>query len=151
MNGTATDWLVFRLGGQRWALAACGVRQVMRVPPLACVPGARPSCLGVMAWQGYPVTVLDAAVWLAQGAAREAQQERLVIWVQDGHALGLRVDAVLGLRRLPPSAVLPLQAALPSPWNAVAGLLRQGDDIDPILDPAALLAAGGGASTPLAP
>ena len=145
MNETATDWLVFRLGEQRWALAAGGIRQVMRMPPLACVPGACPSCLGVIAWQGRPVTVLDAARWLVQGTAREAQQERLVIWAQDGHALGLRVDAVLGLRRVPPSAVLPLQAALPPPWNAVSGLLRQGDDIDPILEPAALLAAGGGA------
>ena len=141
----ATDWLMFRLGEQRWALEADGVRQVLRMPPLACVPGAYASCLGVVAWRGRPVAVLDAALWLAQGTAREAQQERLVIWAQDDHALGLRVDAVLGLRRLPPSAVLPLQTVLPAPWNAVAGLLRQGDDIDPILEPAVLWAAEGGA------
>lgn len=146
MSAPATDWLVLRLGEQRWALAAGAVRQVMRLPPLACVPGARPSCLGVIAWQGRPVTVLDAALWLAQGGTREAREERLVIWAQGGQALGLRVDAVLGLRRLPPSAVLPLRAVLRPPWNVVAGLLRQGDDIDPILEPAALLAAPHGAS-----
>ncbi len=146
MNSAATDWLAFLLGEQRWVLAAGAVRQVMRLPPLAPVPGARPPCMGMIAWQGRPVTVLDAALWLAQGGAREARQERLVIWAQGGDALGLRVDAVLSLRRLPPSAVLPLQAALPPPWNAVAGLLRQGDDVDPILEPAALLAAAQRAS-----
>lgn len=141
MSSQSADWLVFQLGEQRWAMAAGSVRQVMRLPTIVGVPGADPHCLGVVAWQGRPVTVVDAAARLARGSPRDAQRERLLIWVQGGRAVGLRVDGVLGLRRLPLSAVCPLQRVLPAPWNIVTGLLREGNDIAPILEPATLFGA----------
>ena len=144
MTWEKADWLVFQVGEQRWALAAGCVRQVMRPPPITCVPGASPDCAGLMGWQGRLLTVVDAAARLSPGSAREFSGERVVLWVQEDHAGGLLVDGVVGLRRLPTSAALPLQSMLPPPWNVVAGLLRDGDDIVPILEPSAWFSAAGG-------
>ena len=144
MTWETADWVVFQLGEQRWAMAAGCVRQVMRPPPITFVPGASPDCVGLMGWQGRLLTVVDAAARLAPGSAREPSGARVVLWVQDDHAGGLLVDGVVGLRRLPTSAALPLQTMLPPPWNVVAGLLRDGDDIVPILEPFAWFVAAAG-------
>lgn len=144
MTWDTADWVVFQLGEQRWAMAAGCVRQVMRPPAITFVPGANPDCVGLMGWQGRLVTVVDAAARLAPGSAREPSGARVVLWAQDDHAGGLLVDGVVGLRRLPTSAALPLQNMLAPPWNVVAGLLRDGDDIVPILEPSVWFAAAAG-------
>ncbi len=142
MTGEMADWLIFTIEGQRCALSAGRVRQVMRPPPAARVPGASPHCLGLVAWQGRLVTVVDAAAWLLQRLPQESSQERLVIWAHDGRVGGLRVESVVGLQRLPADAILPLQNALPAPWNAVSGLLCLGEEMAAVFEPAALFAAG---------
>jgi purine-binding chemotaxis protein CheW len=96
--------IVFRAGGERFAVPLEAVREVVvPKPPFARVPRAAAPVRGAMNLRGRVVAVVDLAPLL--GLAPEAlapSQGHVVILDRHRRSLGLLVSAVLGVHDLPP-------------------------------------------------
>lgn len=93
-------FLQFRIGGDRYLLAADVVVQVLPPQPLKQVPGAPAWVAGILSYKGQPVPVIDMShLALGQGA-RQVTSTRTVLVAHrhEGHAplrtLGLILEGV---------------------------------------------------------
>ena len=109
---TALRLLLFRAGGQVFAVAAGTVREILPASPTTRIPGAPEAVQGLINVRGLLVTVVDVAraVGVAAGAAPAAGS---IILVEMGQRpVGLAVDEVLDLVSVQAEA-LDDQAKLP--------------------------------------
>lgn len=100
--------VVFRLGAERYALPTALIREVVRSPRVARLPGAPGFLVGIGNVRGEVVDVLDLRALL--GAARaepDPALERLLLLGADRTELALRVDEVLALEAVEPAELRP--------------------------------------------
>lgn len=92
----AVHWLTFQLGSQVYAAPLMQVSEVIRAGEITSVPGAADDLLGVRHLRGSVVPVMDGRRRLGVPAlpAPDPGEVRVVMLIQDGHQVGLRVDAV---------------------------------------------------------
>jgi purine-binding chemotaxis protein CheW len=96
--------VVFRAGGERFALPLEAVREVvLPQPPFARVPRSGPAVRGAMNLRGRVVPVVDLAALLGLAAPPLGERDGQVL-VLDGErpGLGLLVGLVLGVEALAP-------------------------------------------------
>ena len=103
----ADDQVVaFRLGDEEFGLPIAAVQEIIRVPDIVAVPHAPAQVLGVANLRGRVLSVVSLRQWF--GLANEASghtDERCVVARLGGHLAALKVDRVLGVLRLPASAI----------------------------------------------
>jgi purine-binding chemotaxis protein CheW len=116
---TALRLLLFRAGGQVFAVEAGAVREILPSSPPTRIPGAPDAVRGLINVRGLLVTVVDAARAIAGGAAAEVPEAgsggSIILVERAGVAarpVGLAVDEVLDLVTVPASS-LDDQASLP--------------------------------------
>lgn len=97
----------FTLGEERYALEAALVREVVRPPPLARLPGAPAFLAGIANLRGEIVDVLDLRELLGISRAADAPA-RLLVLGGDRAELALVADAVLELAAVDPARLAPL-------------------------------------------
>jgi purine-binding chemotaxis protein CheW len=134
------EYLILRLGGERYGVEIGRVLEVMRTPAITEVPRAPSDVRGVIAVRGDLVTVVDPRSRL--GLARsEGPPARRVVIVDDGEgAFGLLVEGVAGVVRLPRGALEPCPQALGGAGGALyLGIGRDVDRLFLVLDLRALL------------
>ncbi len=134
------EYLILRLGGERYGVEIGRVLEVMRTPPITEVPRAPGDIRGVIAVRGELVTVVDPRGRL--GLARsEGPPARRVVIVDDGDgACGLLVEGVAGVVRLPRGALEPCPQALGGAGGDLyLGIGRELDRLFLVLDVRALL------------
>ena len=98
--------IVFRAGGERFAVPLGAVREVVLPrPPFARVPRAAPGVRGVMNLHGRVVAVVELAPLLGLPADVLGPAQGHVLVLDEGRrGLGLLVSAVLGVDALAPAA-----------------------------------------------
>jgi purine-binding chemotaxis protein CheW len=89
----------FRVGDENFALPVGQVLEVAELGPVAPVPGAPPSVLGVRNLRGQVLPVIDLAAVL--GTAHATPAEKLVITEEGGRRAGLAIDQVTDVAELP--------------------------------------------------
>ncbi len=98
---TARRLLLFRTGGQVFAVEAGAVREILPATPSTRIPGAPAAVRGLANVRGTLVTVVDAALAIGVGAAAAPGGDpgggTLVLVEQGSHSIGLAVDDVLDL------------------------------------------------------
>ena len=96
--------VLFRAGGERFALPLEAVREVVTPqPPFARVPRASEAVRGAMNLRGRVVAVVDLAPLVGLGPQPlEPGQGQVVVLDRDRRALGLLIEAVLGVESLGP-------------------------------------------------
>jgi chemotaxis signal transduction protein len=95
---SAEQFLVFRLGPDRYAIPASMVREVLRDVRIAPVPGAPPSIAGVIQVRGEIRAVYDLGHQLSTTPAAVDETSAMLL-LQAGHrTFGMRVDAVEEIR-----------------------------------------------------
>jgi purine-binding chemotaxis protein CheW len=111
-SAAATEqFVVFRLGDERYGLPIGAVDEVVRRPDqLTRVPGAPAFVEGVMNLRGQVVPVIDQRQRFALNGAEHGSGRRVVIVTIDGLRAGFVVDAVSEVVSIPVSE---LQAAPP--------------------------------------
>jgi purine-binding chemotaxis protein CheW len=120
------DVLSFTVGGQRLALAAGVVADIIRPRPITRVPHAPASMIGVANLRGTVLPVLSTAALLGQSPdqapAAPAPAARVVIVRRSSGAdrLGLLVDSVAALRPANGERLLDLDALLARDFSALA-------------------------------
>jgi chemotaxis signal transduction protein len=106
----AEQVVVFRLRAERHALPLDAVVEIFRPGEVVPLPGAEAPVLGVAAWRGRVLTVLDLAA--GGGASGELSPESRVIVVEAPRApVGVLADAVEEVRPLSASELHPAAPA----------------------------------------
>ncbi|KVO66891.1 chemotaxis protein CheW [Burkholderia ubonensis] len=72
-------FLLFELDGERYALEATRIVEVLALAPLKSIPGAPPWIAGAIGRHGKPVPVIDVAQLALGRAARRLRSTRLVV------------------------------------------------------------------------
>jgi purine-binding chemotaxis protein CheW len=134
------EYLTFALGGEEYAVPVADVREVMRAPTVTEVPRAPAHILGVITVRGEVVAVMDARSRLGLGKGDAASAGRIVIVDAGLGSVGLLVDAVRNVVRLPRGAVEPCPRGIASSAaDCVTGIGRHRERLFMVVDPAALL------------
>jgi twitching motility protein PilI len=103
--GLTQSWtgLAFRLRGQ-WLLAPReDIREVIQLPRMTAVPGARPWLLGIANVRGGLLPVTDLGLLLGEAPVPEQRDQRVLVYQSERAPAGLLVDEVIGYRQFAPS------------------------------------------------
>ncbi len=91
------------LNGERYALETGFVREAIRRPRVARLPGAEPPVLGVSTWRGDLLTVFDARQLLSLPTAAAEVKDPILLVLGDGQPVGgMLVDRVEGVLAIAP-------------------------------------------------
>jgi purine-binding chemotaxis protein CheW len=99
-------YVVFKAGGERFALPLAAVREVViPQPPFARVPRAGAPVRGAMNLRGRVVALVDLAALLGAGSEPLAGgQGQVLVLDRDRRGLGLLVTQVLGVMPVEPAS-----------------------------------------------
>lgn len=104
-RGALVEYLAFRLAGDTYAVPVATIREIVRPPPIAPVPRAPHSVIGIMSGRGRVVTVLDARRKLRVEETPVGQRTRILVTETAAERIGLLVDEVLMVYRLAESEI----------------------------------------------
>lgn len=94
ITGPASQWITFDLGDEKYGINVMQVREVLRVPELAPVPGAPDFVMGIINLRGNVVTVVDARKRFGLPPRPIDDASRIVIIDSGGEVVGMIVDRV---------------------------------------------------------
>lgn len=136
----ARSYVVFRLGGEGYALEVMRVQEVLDVLAITEVPGASRSLLGVINLRGHVVPVYDLRIPF--GLPMDPKPARapsvLIVEAEEGNGsevTGLLVDRVSDVLEFSPDQVQPApQLGLGKTTPFIRGLIRHQDAFLLVLD-----------------
>ena len=109
--------LTFQAAGQRYAVDAARVVEVVPRVRTRPLPHAPAHLTGVFEYRGEVVTVVDLGTLLGAGAAPDRLSTRIILVDRDGggrrELLGLVAEHVDDLASVDPAAIAPIPAAIP--------------------------------------
>jgi purine-binding chemotaxis protein CheW len=136
----AQSYVVFRLGGEGYALEVLRVREVLDVLAMTEVPGASRCLLGVINLRGHVVPVYDLRIPFGLPVDAKPARTPSVLIVEneagnDSEVTGLLVDRVSDVLEFAPEQVQPSpQLGLGKTTPFVRGLIRHQDAFLLVLD-----------------
>ncbi len=90
------DLLIFRAGGERFAVGLAAVEEVIDVPPVTALPQSPGTMLGVSELRGALMPVHTPGP--ALGVRLREQRKVIVARTRDGRRIGLAVDEAEGVQ-----------------------------------------------------
>ncbi len=136
---TLDEFLTFLRGDEEYAVAIDHVREVLRAPAITEVPRAPANVLGVVTVRGEVVAVVDTRARLGLAGDRSTAARIVIVDAGDG-PLGLLVDAVTSVVRLPRGSIEPCpQGIATGAADCVTGIGRQRERLFMIIDASAIL------------
>lgn len=97
--------VVFAIGKEFYGLPIDAVQEIVRVPEVTTVPDAPSFFEGVINLRGKIVPVVDLRARLRLPRAERTRSTRVLITGNEGRVIGLLVDAVSEVRKLPAGSV----------------------------------------------
>jgi twitching motility protein PilI len=88
----------FRIGERHFVSSIAEVNEILTLPTLTPVPGAKSWLLGIANVRGNLVPVIDLRDFIGGGRSPSADSTRVLVVRQHGGSVGLLVDEVLGQR-----------------------------------------------------
>jgi purine-binding chemotaxis protein CheW len=145
--------LVFRVGGERFAVALLAVDEVIEAPEMQHMPDAPPQVRGVATLRGQLLSIYDPLALLGaslSGGDRTASPGATLVFTRAGepHRIGLAVDDVYDAVTISESEMRGVPGSDGSD-GALLGLVRRGSeligvlDVDALLDNAVAVSPGG--------
>lgn len=149
----AQSYVIFRLGGEGYALEVMRVQEVLDVKTLTHVPGGPKSLRGVLNLRGHVVPVYDLRVPFELPIEPSPGRAPSVLMVESGagqqdvHVTGLLVDRVSDVLDFSPEEIQQApQLGLGKATPFVRGLIRHQDGFLLVLDVDRVFTALGGLS-----
>lgn len=88
----------FRIADRHFVSSIAEVNEILTLPLLTVVPGARRWLLGIANVRGNLVPVVDVRDFVGGGRSTPADTTRVLVVRQQGGSVGLLIDEVLGQR-----------------------------------------------------
>jgi purine-binding chemotaxis protein CheW len=135
-SANETSLLVVRLGEERASIALDHIIEVYRSGELTPIPGAQAPVVGLIAWRGRVLTVLDIAHTRGRPIA-VTDATRILVIGQRTASFGIIADEVEDVQELNTQEAVPIEDISPSRREFVRGVTA---DALVVLDAAALIA-----------
>jgi purine-binding chemotaxis protein CheW len=132
----AASLLVVRIGDERVGIALDQITEVYRTAVLTPIPGARPPVVGVIAWRGRVLTILDIA-HSRNGSITLGDTTRILVLGQRRASFGVVADDVEDVQDVNMQDAAPVDDVAPARREFVRGVTA---DAVVVLDAAALIA-----------
>ena len=127
--------VIFRLANEFYALDIQAVQEIVRMQTITSIPGADPWVEGITNLRGRVVPVLDLRVRCGVAAAEPTTETRIVVVSGHGGMVGLIVDAVSEVLRIPADQVEPPNAIVSVPANSyLRGIAKLEDRLISLMD-----------------
>ncbi len=97
--------VVFNIGKELYGVGIDAVHEIVKVPDITEVPDAPAFLEGVINLRGKIVPVVDLRKRMNLEGKEKTKSSRVLITENDGRLVGLLVDAVSEVLKLPPDAV----------------------------------------------
>ncbi len=107
-----TQVLTFRLAGERYGIPIGCIVEILKYRQATPIPRSEPVVHGIVSLRGRIVTVLDARRRLELHAAEIGPATRIIVVRDADEPVGLLVDEVLQVMKLPADAVKPPPATI---------------------------------------
>lgn len=134
--------VVFELAEECFAAEISAVSEVLKDFRLHAAPGAPPPVDGILNLRGRVATVLSGRRLLGLPPGDAGERERVLILEWQEELVGLRVDRVVGVRRVPAGALEPpLEKPFASGRGYLMGCFTLEGRVVSLLDLAAAIAA----------
>ena len=128
------SFLTFKSEGRFYALPAASVAEVVRIPPLARVPQAPRSLMGLINLRGSVVPVASVRALLGREGATTTPASRLIV-LDGASPVALAVDEVANLVRIAPEKVKTAEADVASESGEyLRGVFEDSSHVTKILD-----------------
>jgi purine-binding chemotaxis protein CheW len=106
-----SDFLLFELDGELYAIAVSDIDQVMKIPPVTTVPNAPASIVGVFYLRGKVIVVMDLLKRMHLVRTRALVPNFLFIAHHQKNYFAILVDRTRTMIRIPTRQITPLGAA----------------------------------------
>ena len=100
-QGASLSFLCFTLDKEEYGADLNLVTQIVKPPPVTWVPRTRPYVLGVLSIRGSVVTLVDLRQLIGLPPSPRPRSERVLLTFHKGEPIGLLVDAVTQVHRVP--------------------------------------------------
>ncbi|MGE5597528.1 MAG: chemotaxis protein CheW [Hyphomicrobiales bacterium] len=135
--------VIFRLGGEFYAVDIHSVQEIVRMQAITAVPGTEPWVEGITNLRGRVVPVIDLRVRCGLAAAEHTAETRIVVAASAGGMVGLIVDAVTEVMRIPGEQIEAPRTFAGLPGNGwVRSIAKLDDRLVSLMDLEALLPSG---------
>jgi purine-binding chemotaxis protein CheW len=135
-------FLAFDLAHEAYAVSILDVREILKTYAVTQVPRAPRSVLGVLSKRGVVMPVIDlaAALGLREPDPRMRSEQRILVVGDGDEVVGLRVDRVHAVVRIPSDTVEAVPGGLGArSAHLLSGLGRVGEQLYILLDVTAFL------------
>ncbi len=127
--------VVVRLDRERYGVPIEHVHEIIRMQEVTRIPRAPAFVEGVINLRGQVIPVIDLRKRFGLPHAERNGAARIVVVEMNGSRVGVVVDAVLEVLRLPNNSVVPPEELLAASEVAfLQGVAKQGDDLILLLD-----------------
>jgi len=110
----ALQWVIFKLGPEEYGVVATQIQEISMYSVITHVPSMPKFVKGVVNLRGRIVPILDLKErFEIVGGEGLASARRIVVALFGDQLIGLIVDAILGVVRIPPEAIEPVPPTLP--------------------------------------
>jgi purine-binding chemotaxis protein CheW len=107
MMNKKDQMVTFRIGKELFGVPIHAVQEIVRVPEITLVPEMPSFVEGVINLRGKIVSIIDVNKRLKIGESPRTRQSRILIVDVEKKVVGLLVDAVTEILRLPPDSIEP--------------------------------------------
>lgn len=140
---TEQQLVLFDLASEHYALDSMNVREIIRMQAITRIPGAPASVEGVINLRGKVTPVMDLRQRLGLEAGPESKETRIVVVDVEGQDVGLIVDGVSEVLRIPVSVIEPTSTIVaPEEADYILGVAKLETKLVILLDIGRLLAGG---------
>lgn len=143
----ALTYVIFVLGGQRFAVDVAHVREILDRQPLTRLANAPHDVEGVIDVRGESVAVVELSSKLGLVGGAEGEDARIIVFefADDGAVVGVPADRVCDVLEIPDEAIEASPTA-GGRWRAAAlrGIARIEGALISVLDMRAVFPSGGG-------
>ena len=140
-DGPPLQFIGFRIDDNEYAISIRRVQEIILMPPITRVPQAPPEIEGLLNLRGAVLPLVDLRVRFGLPRRPPDDHSRVIVVNLGDRAVGLRVDSVTQVVRVPEDQVQPPPSGVASvASSAISGLFRSGEHLVIALDLDAMLA-----------
>ena len=128
--------VIFKIGGEEFGVSIAQVREIVRLVPITPIPRSPDFIEGVVNLRGQILAVIDLAKRLDLPAIIRSEKTRIVVVEVEGNIVGMIVDEVTEVLRLPVDDITdtPELISSESHQKYITGVGKLGDRLLVLID-----------------